>query len=253
MNARTKCSRVVGVIAALPFAALSLAACSSGGGGADAATAKAALVRSSDLPQGWVQGKVSKGNDAQTAALAAKIPACADYAAQAKADKRQDVRAYSPTFSSSAGTTASTSPNTVANQVIGYASASDAKQAFEVYASSAGEECMRRIFAKVANQAAEQVTAQANGMSIKVSSTLKRLGVPPVGDANGAFGISLVIGINGKAVQQVGFTYEIVRSGPYVVSYNATLYRQMPKHWGTRMVDSSIARLEAAAGTGSAT
>ena len=242
---------------ALAGSSIALAACSSSSSGPSASSevAKAALIRASDLPVGYEQGKASKGNDARTAALAAKIPACADYAAQAKVDKLQDVREFSHDFSDLTTTqagTGATSPNTVANQVVGYASADDAKNAYEVYASSAGETCMRKVFAKVADEAARQLSTQSSGLNLEVRSTLERVAVPPAGDANAAFGINLVVRANGKDLQQLAFMYEVVRQGPYLVSYNATIYHQPPKHWGTRMVDSSIARLEAAMGTGGA-
>jgi hypothetical protein len=235
---------------AIALGATCLAACASMPSASKPATAtaaKAGLVIVSDLPHGWQAGTVNKGRDTQTLAIAAGIKACHAYVAQAKRDKQQIV-AYSPTFAIAAKV--SKANNSVSNEVVGYKNAGIARAAYATYSGEQGQACMKLVFKRLAAQAQAQVAAQATaagqqGSSVSVSSSFKQLSVPQEAEGTTAYSILLKLSYSGQS-ELINFVFEIALAGPYVVTYNASLYSAPPAHWENKMVASSIARLQAA-------
>ena len=237
-------------VMAIALAATCLTACSTPTSASKPATAKAAkagLVIASDLPSGWQAGQVNKNRDTQTLKIAAGIKACDAYVAQAKQDK-QEIVAYSPTFAIAVKATKAN--NAVSNAVVGYKNDGIAQAAYATYSSTQGQACMNLVFKQLAAQTQAQVAAQATaagqkGSSVSVSSSFKKLSVPQEAEGTSAYSILLKLSYSGQS-ELINFVFEIALAGPYVVTYNASLYSAPQAHWGSKMVASSIARLQAA-------
>ncbi len=233
-----------GALAALTAALVVVAACSSSSTPtANSTTMKPALIRASDLPAGWQSSGSTSTSDAQTRAIAAAIPACADFVKQSDLEK-SELKMTSDTFKET--TSAGSSQNEASNQIVGYKDASGASTAYDVFASGQTETCLSKVFDQVMATAAQQAQQQS-GVTPSVTSQVSRLSVPKAGDASTAYQVVVMVSAEGVS-EQIQFVVELVKDGPYVVSYNATLYHPTPEHFGTDMVSGSIARLDAAMG-----
>lgn len=200
----------------------------------------AALLRVSDLPNGWNESsKPAVGNEAETGRAAQGISACNSFVAQTDIEK-QRASLTSSTFSD--GAMPSDVANNVSNQVVGYLSEAEAKTAYAAYAGAQTSTCLQQVFDKLLKEQVDSLNAQG-GPAATVSAEVQRLGVPAAGDATTAYEVTVTIDVAGQA-QQLAFVVQIVRVGAYVVSYNATMYQAAPDHFGENLVARSIARIE---------
>jgi hypothetical protein len=226
-----------------------VAGCSSGSStsstsssAANVKTMSTVLLRSSDLPTGWESNGVKSSNDSTTRELAVKFPACKAYVAQADLEKSQ-LRASSQTYVDTS--MSGSSQNDVSNSVVGYKTEDLAKSVYAVFASTDTETCLTKVF----NEAMKQAAAQASkgGVTPTITSDVQRISVPAVGDASSAY--EVVVNVSAASVsQQIGFVIQLVRVGPYVVSYDASLYAPVAQGFAQDLVDRSISRLQAAMG-----
>jgi hypothetical protein len=200
-----------------------------------------AILRQADFPAAWKSNGVTSSNSAQTAKVAASIPSCAPFVAQAAIDKKQ-LNQESDTFVNT--TMTGSSQNEIANSAVGYGSEDLAKTAYTAFASAATESCLQNVFDKEISQSAADLKA-SSGLTASVTASVQRTGVPAVGDATTAYSITLEIKA-GTIDEQVGFYLQLVRVGPYVVTYDATLYASNTKGFGQSLVDTTINRLNAA-------
>ena len=248
-RSRRRIITLVGVIAVI---GIGLGGCSSGSSSATSSTAAVSspdkkamatvLVRASDFPTGWAESSKpqSTSNDAATIKVAESITACRAFVAQAAIEKKH-TQLSSATFSDS--TMPTDAANEASNQVVGYASEAQAKTAYAAYAASQTSSCLQQVFDKVLKDQVASINA-GGGPAATVTAEVQRLGVPAAGDATTAYEVVVNVGVSGTT-QQLGFVVQIVRTGQYVVSYSATMYKAAPDKFAENLVDRSMARFEA--------
>ena len=227
-------------------ASLLAAGCSSSSSSsatANKADMTSVMLRASDLPNGWTSTGKSNPSDKATRAIASKIRVCQDFVAQSDLEKSQ-LKTSSADWRGPANSIGQR--GSISNQVVGYASENLAKTAYGVFASDSTEACLNKTFEVALNQALGQI-GQPQGSNPSIKSNVTRLGVSPAGDATTAYQVSVTLQMSGQT-ENVGFLIQIVRLGPYVVTYNGTLYESAGEHFGRNLVDRSMARLEAASG-----
>ena len=197
---------------------------------------KSGLLRASDLPRTWKDSgdpSVSGSSDAQIA-MAKTIPACRQFA-DTVARENEQTKVSSNNFVDAVAAPAVQSQ--VSNEVVDWPSIADAKSAYGSYSATSMTSCLDVLFKKL-------VLQQAAGTGVTATVAVADLPVPAVGDA--AVGYQAVVTLTGATSRQIAFIVEIVRSGHYTVSYNATMYKAAPTDFGKNLVVRSIARLEAA-------
>lgn len=245
------------VVAALTTA--TLAACGSSGSSTSTSTTspstsvdkkamRAGLVRASDFPSDWrdTGKRPSSSSDKATQRVAKGIAECREFAKQAEISDRQ-TKVKSNEFENA--TEAAADPNQVStssNDVVAYASAAEAKTAYDAFAGSSTTTCLQRLFDKILQQ---QMAASATPgqPTPNLETTVERLGVPAAGDATTAYQVVVSISVGG-ASQQLGLVVQLVRVERYVVNYTATLYQAAPDQFGENLVARSMGRFEAALG-----
>ncbi len=225
---------------AVAMGATALAACSSSSEPtANKTDAKVVLLQASDVPSGWTKSAAQSQDNSDIKSQAAKFPACAEFLAQMTADKKA-LKLDSPTWDAPADSSGNST--SISNQVVGYTSVDVAKASYATYSSSNTLTCLKKIFTTLKNQ----VEAQSGGLTVTLN--VGTIDVTKVGDASMAYGVTLEV-----ANMTMAFAIEFVRLGPYVTSYNSTVYPPAPDHFGQKAVKSSTLRLEKATGISGAT
>jgi hypothetical protein len=196
---------------------------------------KAALLRQSDVPNSWKDSGASSASATSRAqiALAKSIPFCRGFTRTAQQENRQ-VKLSSNKFVDA--TAAPDVQGEVSNDVVAWPTVAAAKAAYSTYSAAGMRACLDALFRKV-------ISSQSAGTGLEVKVSVENLPVSAAGDAS--IGYEAVVSIvAGPTHQQLGFIVQIVRSGRYTVSYNATLYKAAPTDFGKHLVSRSIARLE---------
>lgn len=252
-------SRPLATIVAAALITSTLAACGTSGSStsssttspspsADTKAMRAGLVRASDFPPGWRDtGKPpSSSSDKATQRVAKGIAECREFVKQAEISDRQ-TKIKSAEFENA--TEAAANPDQVStssNDVVAYASAAEAKTAYDAFAGSSTTTCLQQLFDQILQQ---QMAASATPgqPTPKLVTSVQRLGVPAAGDATAAYEVVVTIEV-GTVSQQLGLVVQLVRVDRYVVNYTATLYQAAPDQFGENLVARSMGRFEAALG-----
>ena len=213
---------------------------------------KSVLLISSDVPVGWVDaGAVKSSNgtssfDKQLQSKAAKFPVCKSFLAQSTADKQLMHLASNlfqePTVSGSTG------HNELSNEATGYPSEDAAKAAYAAVSSADTEACLGHVFHSIAAVIANQV-AQQSGVTPQVSVAFSRAPVPGVGDATTGYQAIISVSLSGQSIQ-IAMAMQLVRQGPYGMTYTATYFHKPPHNALGNSVQRSISRLQAAIAAG---
>ncbi len=246
------------VVAAL--VTVSLAACGSSGSSkstsksgststsVDKKAMRTGLVRASDFPTGWSDtGKPpSSSSDKATKRVAKSIAECRDFVKQSDVEDRQ-AKLKSNEFENASEAAANPQQaSTSSNDIVGYASATEAKTAYDAFAGSTTTSCLQQLFDQLLQKQLAASTTPGQPKAT-VTTSVERLGVAAAGDATTAYEVVVTIAAGGVS-QQIGFVVQIVRVGQYIVSYSGTLYKAAPDQFGENLVARSMGRFEAALG-----
>jgi hypothetical protein len=253
---RERVFRRLTVLVVATLVATTLAACGSSGSSKPKSPStsvnkqamRAGLVRASDFPSGWTDtGKVpSSSSAAATKRVAKGISECREFVKQADVeDRRTKVKSNEFENAAEAGAT-SGQASTTSNDVVAYASADEAKSAYDAFAGSPTTSCLKQLFDDLL-QKELAANATPGQPTPAVTSTVERLGVPAAGDATTGYQVTITIKL-GTVSQQLGFVSQLVRLDRYIVSYTATLYQAAPDRFGENLVARSMGRFEAALG-----
>ncbi len=210
----------------------------------------AVLVRASDFPTGWRDtGKPpSSSSDKETKQVAKGIADCREFVKQSDVEDRR-TKIKSNQFENA--TEAAATPDQVStssDEVVAYASAAEAKLAYDGFAGSSTASCFEQLFDQLLQQqlAANTTPGQT---APTLSASVQRLGVPAAGDATTAYEVVITVAV-GPVSQQLGLVVQLVRVDQYVVTYTANLYQAAPDQFGENLVARSMGRFEAALGRG---
>ena len=253
-------SRRVATICVATLITVTLAACGSPGSppstsksgspstAADKKAMRAGLVRASDFPTGWRDtGKQSSSSGAKaTKRVAQGIAECREFVKQSDLEDRR-TKLESNEFENATEAAADPSRASISsNDVVAYASAAEAKTAYDAFAGSPTTSCLQQLFDQLLQQQSDANTTPGQPTPT-LTTSVQRLGVPAAGDATTAYQVLVTIALD-AASQQLAFVVQIVRIGQYIVNYTGTLYTAPPDQFGENLVARSIGRLEAALG-----
>jgi hypothetical protein len=209
---------------------------------------RAGLVQASDFPPGWQDaGKQTESDDDDddaTKRVAKSIPECDEFVEQSDIeDKQTSVESHK--FENAAE--AALNPKQASsgrNDVAAFASAAEAKTAFDGFAGASTTSCFQQLFDQLLEKESA-ANASPGEPTPTYTTTVERLDVPAAGDETTAY--LVVVTIQAGAVQrQLGFVMQLVRIDQYLVDYSATLFQPVPDGFGASLVAGSIGRLEAA-------
>jgi hypothetical protein len=209
---------------------------------------RAGAVRASDFPTGWRDtGKPSSSSsDKATKRVANGIADCREFVKQADVEDRR-TKIKSNEFENAAEAAADPDQaSTSSNDVVAYASAAEAKTAYDAFAGSSTTACLQQLFDQLLQQQLAASTTPGQP-SPTLTTSVERLGVPAAGDATTGYEVVVTIELGAES-QQLALVVQLVRVDQYIVNYTGTLYQAPPDQFGENLVARSMGRFEAALG-----
>lgn len=199
----------------------------------DQELARAGVLRLSDFPSGWKEGRRGSADDATIDAQAGKISNCKRFAAFTKANK-QNPRAKSPNFDEA--------NSNVTNAVSVFPATAKAVAAMATFADARVPKCFEELFTAVFKA---QLTKN-KGLAKQLASVKTDIGLldgVQIGDQAIVYQGTVDVGLKDGTTQTVGLGVITVRVGATLAGYSYTSDRDISAALQPAIV-ASVTRLQ---------